>query len=71
MLTCSGCRLVTDWEDIEASHFNVVMVATKTHWLARIAHDMNNFRYVATLNACNMCHDGVLHRSDTQYANAS
>mmetsp|Transcript_13585 Transcript_13585/g.34271 ORF Transcript_13585/g.34271 Transcript_13585/m.34271 type:complete len:965 (-) Transcript_13585:2046-4940(-) len=43
MLTCSGCRLVTDWEDIEASHFNVVMVATKTHWLARIAHDMNNF----------------------------
>lgn len=45
MLTCSGCRLVTDWEDIEACHFNIVMVATKTHWLARIAHEMNNFRW--------------------------
>jgi hypothetical protein len=44
MLTAAGCRLITDWEDVEASHFNIVMVATKTHWLARIAHEMKNFR---------------------------
>lgn len=43
MLTAAGCRLITDWEDVEASHFNIVMVATKTHWLARIAHEMKNF----------------------------
>eukprot|EP00192_Tetraselmis_astigmatica_P024421 CAMPEP_0117667518 /NCGR_PEP_ID=MMETSP0804-20121206/11018_1 /TAXON_ID=1074897 /ORGANISM="Tetraselmis astigmatica, Strain CCMP880" /LENGTH=1261 /DNA_ID=CAMNT_0005475267 /DNA_START=149 /DNA_END=3934 /DNA_ORIENTATION=- len=44
MLQTAGCKLVTNWEDIEGTQYNIVMVATKTHWLARIAHEMTNFR---------------------------